>query len=411
MKTLFKRANVLSMRSEEISYFNDVLVENGKITETGKDLLINDARIIDCSGKFLMPSLFDAHAHLTTSEMSELFIANGITSIRHLSGGARVMELDKKIRNKEAIGPYLYASGPIYDGAGAQEKPESHQYIDSLEDAEKAVYDTIQDRYLWVKTYPSIEPEHLKRLMETANSCGIKVCGHMSYLVDAKTLRDWGYHCCEHSSSLPRHSADIEYLAKSGMWFCPTQVVCETLPDYVWNGKKLSDLEHYEYVPQVVKDFWEEKNQSIIEGYKKRDLRPDINVIINRGRKFLEFSDRYLAGSDTLYPGMIAGFSLHEELYKLVSLYGCSNYESLKAATVNPAVYMGLQDQKGKIKKGMDADLLLLNKNPLADIRHTQTIEAVMQDGKLFERTDLDDMLAKVRHMKDEEVEFLAPIF
>ena len=157
----------------------------------------------------------------------ELFIANGITSIRHLSGGDHLLEHDALVRSGKTTGPYLYASGPIFDGAGAQDKPESHSYINSLEEAERAVYDTIQNGYLWVKTYASIDPVHLKRLMETANSCGIKVCGHMSYFVDSKTLRDWGYHCCEHSSSLPRHAADIEYLAKSGMWFCPTQVVCE----------------------------------------------------------------------------------------------------------------------------------------------------------------------------------------
>lgn len=410
MKTLFSRANVLTMKTDEIAYFTDVLVENGIIVLVGKNLPADGAEIIDCTGKYLMPGLFDAHAHLNTSEMGELFIANGITSIRHLSGDKRQMEYDAEIRSGKRVGPYIYSSGPIYDGAEAKEKPASHLYVATLEEAEKAVYDTIAGGYRWVKTYPSITPEHLKRLMDTANACGIKVCGHMSYHVDAKTLRDWGYHCCEHSSSLPHHDADIEYLAKSGMWFCPTQVVCETLPDYVWNGKKFSDLEHYDYVPNALREFWEDRNLKIIEGYKNRGLRPDINVIIKRGKKFMEFSDRYMAGSDTMYPGMIAGFSLHDELCKLVDLYGRTNFEALKAATVNPALYIGLEDEKGSVKKGMDADLLLLDKNPLVDVRNTGAIWAVMQGGRLYTRPALDAMLERVRTLGDGELEFLSPI-
>jgi imidazolonepropionase-like amidohydrolase len=410
MKTLFRRANVLTMKTDEVSYFTDLMVENGVIAIVGKNLPADGAEIIDCTGKYLMPGLFDAHAHLNTSEMCELFIANGITAIRHLSGEKRQMEYDAEIRAGKRVGPYIYSSGPIYDGVGAPEKLPNYVYISTLEEAEKAVYDTIDGGFRWVKTYPSITSDHLKRLMDTANSCGIKVCGHMSYFVDAKTLRDWGYHCCEHSSSLPRHDADIEYLAKSGMWFCPTQAVCETLPDYVWNGKKLSDVEHYEYVPNVLRNYWEERNRKIIAGYKKRDLRPDINIIINRGKKFMEFSDQYMAGSDTLYPGMVAGFSLHAELSKLVSLYGCTPFEALKAATVTPARYMGLEEEKGIIKKGMDADLLLLDKNPLADINNTRTIHLVMQGEKLYDHASLKTMLEHVRTISDDKLEFLSTL-
>ena len=252
--------------------------------------------------------------------MGELFIANGITAIRHLSGGRRQQEWDAEIRGGVRIGPYVYSSSPIYDGAAAQDKIPGNIYLATVEKRQSRPSTTASPAgYRWVKTYSSLSPEQYKRLMDTANACGIKVCGHMSYFVDAKLLADWGYACCEHSSSLPSHLADIQYLAKSGMWFCPTQVVCETLPDYVWAGKQFADLEHYEYVPQLIREDWERRNRKIIAGYKNRGLKPDINVIIRRGKTFMEHSDRYMAGSDTLYPGMIAGFSLHDELEKLVS--------------------------------------------------------------------------------------------
>jgi len=89
MKTLFRRANVLTMKTDEIAYNTDVLVEDGLIAAVGRDLPSGSPQVIDCSGKYLMPALIDAHAHLNTSEMCELFIANGITSIRHLCGEKR----------------------------------------------------------------------------------------------------------------------------------------------------------------------------------------------------------------------------------------------------------------------------------------------------------------------------------
>ncbi|GAU79790.1 amidohydrolase family protein [Fusibacter sp. 3D3] len=386
----------------------DVLVQDGLIAEIGQAIKAEGAEIIEGKGYYLMPSLFDAHAHLNSSEMCNLFIANGITSIRHLSGGDKAMSYAKAIETGCVIGPSVYASGPIYDGSDALDKKSAYRYIDSIESAEKAVIDTVSAGYRWVKTYPSIKPEHLKALMAKANEMDIKVCGHMSYTVDSKMLCDWGYHCCEHSSSLPNEPQSIQYLAEAGMWFCPTQVVCETLPDYVWAGKKLEDLKYYEYVPDVIRQFWETKNQEIIRGYKKRGMKPDIHVVIERGKTFMKYSDKVMAGSDTMYPGIIAGFSLHDELEKLVELYGQTPYEVLKMATVNPARYIGLADHKGGIQVGYDADLLLLRENPLTAISNTRQIEGVMKKGQYFDRKKLDILL---RSAKEEPVAFFEPLF
>jgi imidazolonepropionase-like amidohydrolase len=387
---------------------SDVFVLEGIIAEIGHNLNVEGVKVIEGKGCYLMPGLFDAHAHLNSSDMCNLFIANGITSIRHLSGGDQVMAFVQEIEADKRIGPNVYASSPIYDGMDALDQKSTHRYIDSIETAEKAVIHTIDAGYRWVKTYPAIKAEYLEALMKKAREMGIKVCGHMSYHVDSKTLCDWGYHCCEHSSSLPDDPSDIQYLAKAGMWFCPTQVVCETLPDYVWANKKLEDLKQYAYVPPVIRDYWEAKNNEIIQGYKNRKMKPDINVVIEKGKTFMKYSDQVMAGSDTMYPGIIAGFSLHDELEKLVTLYGCTPYEVLKMATVNPANYIGIADQKGMIQKGFDADLLLLSANPLDDISNTRKIVGVMKKGMYFDRLFLDDLLEKV---KNEPIDFFEPLF
>lgn len=397
----------MTMERDSIRYRTDLLCEDGVIAEIGRSLSVpQGCQVFDCAGKYLLPGLFDAHIHISSSDMLPMLLACGVTAVRHLSGGEKVKALIENIQAGVLPGPAIYGSGRIYDGRGGPSDSQNHRFIENEEQAEQAVYDTIEEGWLWIKTYPAIPPNLYKRLMDTANACGIKVCGHMAYQVDAKQLRDWGYHCCEHSSSMPRHHWDSRYLAESGMWLCPTQAVCETLPDYVWNDKKLSDLPEWRYVPSYLKARWEEQNLKIAKGYKDRDLRPDINEVIARGRAFMEYSERFMAGSDAMYPGMIAGFSLHDELEKLVSLYGCTPYESLKSATVNPAAYIGIENRKGALKVGTDADILILRENPLANIKNTRAIHAVILGGRVIERPELDAMLSEAASINADQVMF-----
>lgn len=404
MKVLLKNANLITMRNDQISYHTDLLMEDGKIAAIGKNLRADSAKQIDCEDKYLLSGLIDSHVHYNSSEMGELLFANGITSVRNMQGVRRHLEYAREIRSGSRVGPYLYSTGQIYDG---EQTWTNLTVIRTMKEAEAAVRETIRGGFQWVKTYPSIPADVYIHLMHEAAAEGIKVCGHMSRTVDSKVLADLGYYSVEHSSSLPQHEADIEYLAKSGMWFCPTQCVCETLPDYVWDHKKLEDLAAYDYVPKKIRKYWAAQNESIIQGYTNRGLKPDINRIINRGRKFMQYSNHVLAGTDCYYPGIIAGFSMHEELEKMVTLYGQTPYQALKMATVNPAEFMGIGDQKGMLKKGMDADLLILSGNPLRDIANTRTIEAVIQGGRVASRTDLDSMLQHVKNMKDKEVEVI----
>jgi imidazolonepropionase-like amidohydrolase len=104
----------------------------------------------------------------------------------------------------------------------------------------------------------------------------------------------------------------------------------------------------------------------------------------------------FLAGTDTP-PGVyiFPGFSLHEELQRFVAA-GFTPMEALQTATLNPAKFLGMEDRVGTIEKGKAADLLLLDANPLEDIRNTQKIEAVILNGRYLSRAELDKMLAGV---------------
>jgi imidazolonepropionase-like amidohydrolase len=105
-----------------------------------------------------------------------------------------------------------------------------------------------------------------------------------------------------------------------------------------------------------------------------------------------------LAGTDTGSPFSIPGFSLHQELQALVDA-GLSNIEALRAATLNPAKFLGREKDFGAVEKGKIADLVLLDANPLENISNTKKINAVIVNGKLLKRTDLDAMLQQVKQL------------
>jgi len=102
-----------------------------------------------------------------------------------------------------------------------------------------------------------------------------------------------------------------------------------------------------------------------------------------------------MAGTDSTAPNVFPGFALHEDLYYFVQA-GLTPLEALQAATVKPAEFLGRAAEQGTIAPGKRADLVLLNANPLDDIRNTQKIDAVIVNGKLLNRRDLDAFLAKV---------------
>jgi len=147
------------------------------------------------------------------------------------------------------------------------------------------------------------------------------------------------------------------------------------------------------YMPRQVKAFWDPTlgGQHTAEdfAYMKKEFQKDLEVVGAMQKSGVGI----LAGTDTLNPFCFAGFSLHDELGLLVQA-GLTPMEALQAATLNPARFLGKEKEIGSIEKGKIADLVLLNANPLADIRNTTKIAAVVYRGKLFPKSSLDTMLS-----------------
>jgi imidazolonepropionase-like amidohydrolase len=415
-----------------------VIVRNGKIEEIGNSGMGMGGKLpgvhVDGSGKFLIPGLWDMHVHMVFGDWFPhgkevtlpLFIANGVTGVRDMGGELEVLQQwRKEIAAGTLIGPRMIISGPMLDGP--QPRFPSSIAIKTPEDGRRAVDDLKRRGADFIKLQSLIPREAVFAIADEARKQDIPFVGHVPDAVRASEASNAGQKSFEHLIGIFEGSSPLEdeflkgsktegkflatydparatklfaLLAKNHTWQCPT---------LVWErGGNLLDEDEpgfshearARYVPAYWKDVtWKRFTKEILEGFntddlatRKRFVEKELEVVNTMHRAGVPF----LAGTDTP-PGVYVfpGFSLHEELQRFVGA-GFTPMEALQTATLNPAKFLGMEDRRGTVEKGKLADLVLLDANPLEDIRNTQKIAGVIVNGRYLSRADLDKMLARV---------------
>jgi imidazolonepropionase-like amidohydrolase len=384
---------------------------------------------VDGTRKFLIPGLWDMHVHMVFGDWFPrgkevtlpLFIANGITGVRDMGGELEVLQQwRKEIAAGTLIGPRIVMSGPMLDGP----KPRfpSSIAVKTPEDGRRAVDDLKRRGADFIKLQSLIPREAVFAIADEAKKQGIAFVGHVPDAVRASEASNAGQKSFEHLIGIFEGSSLLEdqfikgaktekqflatydakradtlfaLLAKNQTWQCPT---------LVWErGGNLIDQTDFahdtraRYVPAYWKNVtWKRFTDEVEHDFNTDDLatrkafvEKELEVVNAMHRAGIPF----LAGTDTP-PGVYVfpGFSLHEELQRFVAA-GFSPMEALQTATLNPAKFMDMDDRLGTIEKGKVADLVLLDANPLDDIRNTQKIAAVIVNGLYLSRAELDKML------------------
>jgi imidazolonepropionase-like amidohydrolase len=413
-----------------------VIVEDGKIAAIDNSGMGFAGKLtgkhVDGSGKFLIPGLWDMHVHMVFGDWFPqgkeitlpLFIANGITGVRDMGGELDVLQQwRKEISAGALIGPRIVISGPMLDGP----KPRfpSSVAITTPEDGRKAVDDLKRRGADFIKLQSLIPREAVFAIADEAKKQGISFVGHVPDAVRASEASNAGQKSFEHLIGIFEGASPLEdefikgakseskflstydperasklfaLLAKNQTWQCPT---------LVWErGGNLIDVTDFardtraRYVPAYWKDVtWKRFTDQVEHDFntddlatRKRFTEKELEVVNAMHRAGVPF----LAGTDTP-PGVyiFPGFSLHEELQRFVAA-GFTPMEALQTATLNPAKFLGRENELGTIEKGKVADLVLLDANPLDDIRNTQKIAGVVANGRYFSRAELDKLLAGV---------------
>ncbi len=393
---------------------------------------LKDDVIVNGQGRFLIPGLWDTHVHMVFGDWFPhgkeitlpLFIANGVTGVRDMGGELEVLQRWRtEISAGTLIGPRMVISGPMLDGP--QPRFPSSIAIKTPEDGRQAVDDLKRRGADFIKLQSLIPREALFAIADEARKQGIPFVGHVPDAVRASEASNAGQKSFEHLIGVFEGSSPLEdefikgsktegkflatydparaaklfaLLAKNHTWQCPT---------LVWErGGNLIDEADFahdtraKYVPAYWKDVtWKRFTDQILHEFntddlatRKRFVEKELEVVHAMHHAGVQF----LAGTDTP-PGVYVfpGFSLHEELQRFVAA-GFTPMEALQTATLNPVKFLGLENQLGTVEKDKLADLVLLDANPLDDIRNTQKIAAVIVNGRYLSRADLDKMLARI---------------
>ena len=152
------------------------------------------------------------------------------------------------------------------------------------------------------------------------------------------------------------------------------------------------------YIPRDVRESWDKSRKDLMDSRTGQDFalrRRSVKLSLAAVKGMNEAGVSFMAGTDAAAPNVFPGFSLHEDLASLVEA-GLTPMQAIQAATVKPAEFLGRSVEQGTIEVGKRADLVLLDGNPLDDIHNTQKIHAVILNGRLFERSELDALLAEV---------------
>jgi hypothetical protein len=428
---------------------NMTVIVNGdritKIAKTGEVAIPKNVPVIDGTGKFLIPGLWDMHVHTVLKGLPEtyfpMFIANGVTGVRDMAGDLEFLkQLRKDMLDGRLIGPRIIA-GKMVDGP--MPVWPGHPISISDEVSARQTAASVKDRGAdFIKVYSLIPRQAYFALADEAKKRGITFAGHVPVSVSAFEVSDAGQKSIEHLEGILRACSTIEpelrktleealkdakdtnqmrtslvralnetefraletysqekaaalfaRFAANGTWQAPNLVVHRA--GAFMDDSNFTNDPRLKYVRRGIRDSWKNqddfrlKNRTAESSARHRRLfQKQLELILAMHRAGVKM----LAATDALVWYVFPGFSLHDELELFVKA-GLNPMEALQTATRNPAIYLGLIEVVGTVEMGKKADLVLLEANPLENISNTKRINAVIVGGRLIPKVSLDKML------------------
>jgi imidazolonepropionase-like amidohydrolase len=422
-----------------------VLVRGDRILAVGRGFGVPvGAEVVDLPGKFVIPGLWDAHVHTIPSERISppLYLANGVTSVREMSGTALLHEWRDRMDRGGLLGPRSVIASSIIDGAPTIGDPSAFVEVATEDEARDAVRQAKRDGADFVKVYSRL-PGHLHRaIADEAHRQRIPFAGHCPDAVPLSTASAAGQCSIEHlystwydtsareqelrariagltfgqsdyvtwmheihrlewdavtSYSPGKAAAVFATLVRNRTRIVPTLSVYAVLdrPDEV----VLAD-ERLKYLPMSLVEGWRWALENIVKAGWTPEETAQRHALLDHRLAFVGELARagvpVVAGTDGGdMPFVIPGFSLHDELALLVRA-GLSPLQALRAATLEPARMVGLGSMLGTVEAGKLADLVVLDADPMADIRNTTRIHTVLTRGRVISPEQRTRMLADV---------------
>ncbi|NQW28005.1 MAG: amidohydrolase family protein [Flammeovirgaceae bacterium] len=421
-----------------------------KVSPSSEIKLAANNTIIDGTGKFLIPGLWDAHVHFAYIEemapsMFDLFLAYGVTSVRDTGGKIEFTKLWKNLALKNPTSaPRVMIAGPLIDGMPNVYDGSDHEHpplsvgMSTPDDVRRKINELDSIGVDLFKAYEMLSPEQFEVIVQMAKEKGLKVTGHVPLSMDVITASNAGLNSMEHMRNLELSCASnaaellkerrevlalgkndiggvlrskihnlqrqvaienyddlkaqevLDVLAKNDTWQIPTVALATGFTE-----RKFADsswMATFKYIPEAIAQSWKEEIGQITQLEPTPFNYEYTNWFYNMVGKVHKTGISIMAGTDTPIGYLTPGRSLHAELVALVKA-GLTPLEAIQTATINPAKYFHMENELGAVKETMWADLLILEANPLDDISNTQKINAVIKQGNFMGRDQLDLLL------------------
>ena len=431
---------VVDVREGRLLPDRTVVIDDGRIVSVEAGAAAPEgARVLDGSGRYLIPGLIDAHAHLNHPMAPEVlmpqFVAHGVLGVREMASDCERADMSSEcidrmkrwrgeIEAGRLLGPRLLALSsfpinPPWDYEVAEEEA-------------RAMVGLLAERGIDVlKTYHRLSPEAFRWFVDEANARGLDAAGHVPLGMTSEAASEAGLRSLEHArdflfdcfpgsaafrATARSQNPPVEIMremvedhdearcaeifatfVENDTWYVPTHVTRRM--DALADDPDFRDDPRRKYLPDFVWNEWQADADRMValdpSPAGRRAMRGFYETGLEITGRAHDAGVKIALGTDAGDTYVFPGSAAHDELGELVKA-GLSPAEALAAGTIRAAELLRVDDDHGTVEPGKRADLVLLAADPLEDASHVREIEAVVFGGTLYERSELDALLAGV---------------
>ncbi|MCK0191189.1 amidohydrolase family protein [Arenibacter sp. F20364] len=425
---LITDVNIVDVNNGSILENRQVVIDSGTIKTIVESVENADDYVTIIPGKdqFLIPGLAEMHAHIPQPPTSDarieetlfLYLSNGITTIRGMLGHPTHLVLREKALKGEVLSPRIFTSSPSFNGNSVTTKEEAVEKVTAYKNK----------GYDFLKIHPGMQLDVFDQMVETANDLNIPFSGHVPVMVGIRHALESNYASIDHvdgyleglvpdSEEVDPSSngffgyaftplADIskidelvELSKKNQVWVVPTQSLFERWFAPISSDELLKQPE-MKYMPASTLADWKRRKDESTKpetGFNEEQWKQFTVIRRMLISKLQENGHGLLLGSDAPQLFNVPGFSIHHETEGMKEA-GLTPLEILQSGTINPANFFGMEGTFGSIKEGLDADLVLLNSDPLKDISALKEIAGVMVRGKWLSKETIAEKLKEIAY-------------